>query len=295
MQAFILAAKLGLSAGALDALLAFGIVLIYRTTGVLNFAQAATGAVATYAAFSVSQGRPLWLAVLAGLGMGGGLGGATYWAVGGIRSRHYALATAVATLAVAILLQQVIGIFWTNTQGQFPDPLPFSSGIDIGGVPIDWSTIARLAVASALALGIGAYLRWSRNGTMVRAAADNPSAARLCGGNVRLLLTGVWTVAGMLTAIAGMFVGQAGLTPNFLDPFLIAAVIAAVLGGLRSLTGAFLGALGLEVARTLFVYYEPQHLPDVTMYTQTFVIVVLILVLLLAPRRWLARGADRQV
>jgi branched-subunit amino acid ABC-type transport system permease component len=99
----------------------------------------------------------------------------------------------------------------------------------------------------------------------------------------------------MLTAIAGMFVGQAGLTPNFLDPFLIAAVIAAVLGGLRSLTGAFLGALGLEVARTLFVYYEPQHLPDVTMYTQTFVIVVLILVLLLAPRRWLARGADRQV
>lgn len=295
MQEFIVAVKLGVGAGALDAMLAFGVVLIYRTSGVLNFAQAATGAIATYAAFSVSQGRPLWIAVCVGLLVGGLVGAATYFAIGGIRSRHYALTTAVASLAVAILLQRIIGIFWTDTQGQFPNPLPFSSGLSIDGVPIGSTTIAEFLTAAALALAVGAYLRWTRSGTMVRAVADNYDAAQLCGGNVRLVLASVWATSGMLAAVAGMYLGQLGLTPNFVDPFFIPALIAAVLGGLRSLTGAFAGALGLEVAKNLFVTYEPQHFTDLTLYTQTFVIVVLIVVLPFAPRRWLAGPSERRI
>ena len=295
MQEFLLAVKLGVAAGALDALLALGIVLIYRTSGVLNFAQAGTGVVAAYAAYSVAQGQSLWVAVPAGLLIGAAIGTATYAVIGGIRSSRYALTSAVATLAVAILLRQIVGVFWGTITGQFPNPFPLG-GFTLDGVVVDYSTIARVSTAAGLVLAIGAMLRWTRTGTMLRALADNPEAVLLCGGNVHALLAGVWAVAGTLAAVAGLFVAQTGLTPSFMDTFLIGALIAAVVGGLRSLTGAFLGAIGLEVARNLFGVYEPRLLSvDLTPYTQTFVIVLLIGVLIVVPRRWLGQNVERRV
>jgi branched-chain amino acid transport system permease protein len=296
MQDLLRTVTLGLGAGALDAMLAFGIVLIYRTTGVLNFAQAATGAFAAYAAFAVSQGRPLWLAVMAGLLVGAGLGVGTYAAVGRLQAGNYALSAAVATLAVSILIRQLISIFWGTTFGLFPDPFQ-SSGVSIGQGIIRYSVIAAIATAAILALTIGALLRWTRQGTMIRALADNPTGAVLCGANPQHLLIGVWAAGGLLGAIAGMYVAQSGLSsPSFLDPYLIGALIAAVLGGLRSLTGTFFGAMGLEIARNLFLYYAPQHFSyDLTPYTNTFVIVVLIAILILAPRRWLGHGMERRI
>lgn len=296
MQDLLRTVALGLGSGALDAMLAFGVVLIYRTTGVLNLAQAATGAFAAYAAFAVSQGRPLWLAVMAGLVVGAGLGTGSYAAVGRLRTRNYALSSAVATLAVSILLRQLISIFWGTTFGLFPDPFQ-SAGVSVGQGVIRYSVIAAIGTAALLALTIGALLRWTRQGTMIRALADNPTGAVLCGANLRPLLIGVWAAGGLLGAIAGMYVAQSGLSsPSFLDPYLIGALIAAVLGGLRSLTGTLFGAMGIEIARNLFLYYEPQHFSyDLTPYTNTFVILVLIAILILAPRRWLGQGVDRRV
>src|SRR5947209_5304654 len=119
MQDLVQTVFAGAAAGSLDALLALGIVLIYRTTGVLNFAQAATGTFAAYVAYSLAQSHPLWLAVLGSLLVAAALGAASFWAVSGITTRDYALTTAVATLALAILLQQAIAIIWGPTLGVF--------------------------------------------------------------------------------------------------------------------------------------------------------------------------------
>lgn len=296
MDEFARAVVSGVGAGTLDALLAFGVVLIFRTTGVLNFAQAAIGTFAVYVAYAVAPGRPLWAPVAAGILAGALAGMATFGTVHGIRSRNYALTSAVATLAAAVLLRQVVAVFWENTSGQFPSPFPAFAGITLGNVFVSASTIGAAVTTLLLALAIGSFLRWTRTGMMVRALSDNPEAAQLCGGHAAVLVLGIWGVAGALAAIAGMWVAQLGLTPVFLEPFFIGALVAAVLGGLRSLTAALLGAVAIEVAWNLLVAYGSQYVPfELLSYSSTFVLLVLILTLLLVPRRWLAGSMERRV
>jgi branched-chain amino acid transport system permease protein len=292
MDTFLQAVIQGVGLGSLDALLAMGIVLIYRMTGVLNFAQAATGALGTYVIYSVSQGRALWLAVAAGLLASAAIGVGTHRALSTMQARQQALTAAVATLAVAVIIEQAIRTGWgTVSLAPFPAPIGLGS-ISIGSLSVADLTLWSSGTALVLALGIGAFLRYTRVGTMMRALADNPDAAGLCGGNIGLLVAGVWAASGALAGVAGFFAAQVLFDPTVLDTYFVGALIAAVLGGLRSLTGAFAGAVGLEIAHNLFSTYAPANLAG---YTQTFLILLLIVVLVIAPKRWLASAPLRTV
>jgi branched-chain amino acid transport system permease protein len=290
MTTFLQAVIGGAGQGALDAMLALGIVLIYRTTGVLNFAQASTGTLAGYVIYSVSQGRSLWLAVSVGLAVAAALGAGAHAAVSSIRSKQYALTAAVATLALSVLLQYLVRKGW-GVSGIYPSPFGLGAWT-IGDVSIAYYYAGSLATAAALAVGIGAFLRWTTTGTMLRALADDPDAAQLCGGNVGAMIYGIWAVAGILAGVSAFFAFQITFQSSFVDTLFVGALIAAVLGGLRSLTGAFAGAIGLEVARDLFQTYASGSLVG---YTQTFLLLLLIGVLLFAPRRLLAQSAGRVV
>lgn len=289
MQTLLQTIVLGITSGAVDALLALAIVLIYRTTGVLNFAQAATGSLAAYVAFSLAQGRPLWLALGGMLLVAGALGAATSLAVSVAPGPGHALTSAVASLAVGILLEQIIAVGWGSALGNFPAPFG-PAAVTVGGISVTWSGLAGVVVAAGLALALAAFLRWTRRGTMLRALEDDPEAVTLCGADVGHLVLTVWAIAGALAAIAAFFAAQLLFAPGYLDPYFLAALVAAVVGGLRSLTAAFAGALALEVARDLFQTYAPNQL---TPFAQTFLILVLIAVLVLAPRRWLTSGGER--
>jgi branched-chain amino acid transport system permease protein len=291
MEEFLTTVVGGVGHGAFDAMLALGIVLIYRTTGVLNFAQSATGSFALYVIYSVSQGYPLWMALGAASAVGAALSVATYGVIAGIRTRHYALTSAVATLAVSILIGQAILVGWGSAGGTLPALLTGAS-INVGNAVIPLIMIAALFTCAVLAGGLGAFLAWTRAGTMLRALADNPDAARLCGGNVTLLVAGVWAVAGVLATFAAFFAAEFGsFSPDVFGGFLVGALIAAVLGGLRSLTGTLLAAIGVEISRNLVLTYSP----DLAAYVQTFLILLLIAVLIVVPRRWLASGTRRLV
>ena len=298
MTNFLLTVILGVFQGSLDALLALGIVLIYRTTGVLNFAQAATGTLATYVVYWMSQGRGLailWLAVPISLLVGGCTGVATYGAVRSIRAKRHALTAAVATLAMAILIraliQQSINVGGYSAVGQFPDPFS-ASFFSIGDLTVAYFYVAAITCSATLALGIGAFLQWTRIGTMLRAMADNVDAVALCGGRITVLAAGAWFAGGVLAAVAGFFYALLSFNPSFLDPLFVASLIAAVLGGLRSLTGAFIGGIALEVGDNLFQVYGPE---DYRAFALTFLIVLLIAVLVLAPKKWLAPSSRRLV
>lgn len=292
MDEFIQTVILGAGSGAVDALLAMGIVLIYRTTGVLNFAQATTGTLASFVVYSVALDHPLWVAIVAGLAAGSALGVGTDRVVSAIKTKNHALTSAVATLAVAILLQQAIRIGWGSTAGNFPMPFGISSW-QVGSITVPYVTAASLITSAALVTAIGAFLQWTRVGTMLRAVADNKTAARLNGGNIGLLVGGVWAMSGALAATAGFFAAQVqSFDGSLLDVVFLGALLAAVLGGLRSLVGAFVGAIALEVVRSLFSLYAPD---TVNAYGDTFLLVLLILFLVIAPRRWLAPPGARIV
>jgi len=294
MDTVLQAVVLGVGAGALYALLAMGIVLVFRTTGVLNFAQAATGMFATFVMYSVSMGRPIWVALTAGIATGAVVGVLTNRAVSNLKTRQIALVSAVATLAIAILLQQAIRIGWGSAPPIVPFPTLFSiaPAFSIGTVVVPQLYLAAVIVALVIAFCIGMLLRFTRQGTMIRALADDPKAAGLCGANVGLLLAAVWAISGALAAVAGFFVAHLQFEASALDVYFVSALLASVLGGLRSLTGAFAGACVLESAKNLFQNYAP---PDFQPYAQTFLIVLLISVLVLAPRRWLTQGPRRVV
>jgi branched-chain amino acid transport system permease protein len=291
MQQVSQSVVLGVAQGALDALLALGIVLIYRTTGVLNFAQSGTGMLSAFTVYSVAQGRPLWIGVSAGLMVAAATGVATFGLVSGIKTRQFALSAAVATLAVGILLQYIIRVGWGTTSGIFPNPFGFNVWT-VGDVTIAYSSLAGVVTAILLAIGLGSFLRLTRIGTMLRAIADNPEAARLCGGNNTVLIAGIWAASGMLAGVAAFFAADIVFAPSFLDTYFVAALIASVLGGLRNLVGAFVGAIALEIARNLFTVYASASIVG---YTQTFVILLLIVVLVFAPRHLLAGSEGRMV
>jgi branched-chain amino acid transport system permease protein len=297
MQQFLRAVANGVGTGALDALLALGIVLIYRTTGVLNFAQASIGAFGSFCIYAIAQAAPLLIALPGGVLMGAACGFCCFATINTMRAKSQTVAAAVATLALSILLQQLIAVIWGPTEVTLPNPFP-AGLVTFGDVSLFYSTVFGIVVTAVLVVSIGLLLKWTKVGTMVRAVADNSQLARLSGGNAGLLIGAIWAVSGALATLAGFFVAEfaGGLMPSFLDTFLIAALIAAVLGGLHSLTATFLGAIGIEIVRNLFVVYEPNlPIPDYTAYTQTFVIFVLIVVLVIVPRRWLAQSSERRV
>src|SRR5205823_1123595 len=134
--------------GAFDALLALGIVLTYRTSGVLNFAQASTGTFAAFVMVSVAQGRPLLLALGAGMLAGAAAGAGTYGVVREIRATSNPLTAAVATLAVALVLQQFVRVGWGSdpTNLVFPQPFGFDT-FSVGSVVIAHIYVAALATA----------------------------------------------------------------------------------------------------------------------------------------------------
>jgi branched-chain amino acid transport system permease protein len=233
------------------------------------------------------------VALLGAMLVAGLIGAATYGSILGVRSQHYALTAAIATLAVSSLLQQVVKSAWPETVS-YPASFP-STPISIGPWQISELYVAALATGVTLLVLVTAFLRWTRVGTMIRALADNSPAARLCGANVAALVAGVWGVAGALAALAGFFEAQITFDPFFLAPAFLMALIASVVGGLRSLPIAFLGAIGLEVASTLFQSYAGNVSSDLPSYAKTFLLVLLIAFLLIAPARWIGRVRGRTV
>lgn len=293
MQSLIQTIILGLGPGALEGIMAIGIVLIFRTGGVINFSLGATGTVGCFVAYSAAQGRPLLVAVLVGCLVGAAAGGASYVIVSGVRSRHVALAAAVATLAIAILLDQIVRALW-STPGPFPSAFS-PTLVTAGPWQIPPLYVAAILAGCILVVLIQAWLKWSRIGTMVRAVADQPSAARLSGANVPLILGGIWAPAGALAVVSGFFQSQITFDYTYLDPVFLGALIAAVLAGLRSVPLAYAGGIALEVTRTLYQTYVVNISSDLAGYAQTFVLLLLVAALLIAPRRWLTHAGGRTV
>lgn len=285
MQTFLQTVVLGLGTGSLDALLAVGLVLIYRTTGILNFSLASAGTISSYVTVSVASGRPLVLGVGAGIACGALLGLLTDLALRRVLRNGGELTAAVGSLAVAVLFAQVVHIAWGGQSGQFPAPFGVTS-LSVGGIVIPELYLSSFVTSGVLAVALGGVLRCTRTGRMIRALSDSPETAELCGANRAVLVGSVFACAGALSAVASFFAAQIVFDPSFMDPFFLAALIAAVLGGLRSLPTAFVASLLLEVARTLFQAYAPG---TISLYTQTFLLVLLVAVLALARGPFLLR------
>jgi branched-subunit amino acid ABC-type transport system permease component len=244
----------GLANGTIYALVALGVVVVYRVSRVVNLAHGAMGVFATFCfhyVFVRGWALPVVAAFLLTLGVGAGLGVATERAfVGPVRSRG-TLVTLVMTVGVLLLFTELTVQIWgPNTP---PIASVFSDrAVKFGGTGV---TVHQFATAaSVVLLGIGLYLLLNRTryGTAIEAIAEDPGAARIVGLPVQTIVTATWAIGGASAALAGMlYIHLNTLDPISLTFVLIFSLVAAVLGGFNSLPLAVAGSLGVGVTFSL--------------------------------------------
>jgi branched-chain amino acid transport system permease protein len=269
----------GIAIGSVYGALALALVLIFRSTGIVNFAQGEMAMFSTFVAWGLVQGGlPLGLALLVAL--------AASFAGGMVIERvvirpvegEDPLTLLIVTLGLFILLNSAAGWIWGFGNRGFPRALPGGSG-EVLGVRLSYESLGIVAVLLAVCGLLYLLFERTKLGLAMRAAAANPASARLVGIDVgRTLMIG-WGLAALLGALAGVMVApQLFLDVNFMGGVLVYSFAAATLGGFDSPKGAVIGGWIIGVAETLAGEYIGFIGSDLTILVPLAIIFAVLLV-----------------
>jgi branched-chain amino acid transport system permease protein len=249
----------GAALGSVYALVALGFVVVFKATGVINFAQGSLLAVGAYLTYTATAGAglPFPLAVIAAAA------GAVAVAVGVerlvVRPLRGAPAVAVvlATLGVAIVLDQLVTVVWGFRPHHLGDPWGARS-VRLGGLVLAQVDVASLVVVAAVVAGLAAFFRRSRLGLALRAAAADVEAAAVHGVRPALVSRLAWALAAAVATAAGVLLasGPGSATPD-LGGLALRAFPAVLVGGFTSLGGALAGGVVIGVVEVLTARYLP--------------------------------------
>jgi branched-chain amino acid transport system permease protein len=294
MQQFFQTLTTGLSDGAIYGSLALALVLIYKATEVINFAQGEMAMFTTYIAWALMDHGAAWAwwafgATLVIAFIGGAL---IQTVVIRPLERASVLTVVMATIALLVILNGLAAWIWSPQLQFFPSPFPTTSWV-IGGVHISKQDVGTFGVVLACLVVLWLFFRFTKLGLAMRAGALNPSAARLLGVRTSWLLALGWGFAAALGAVSGMMVAPTVfLTPNMMQAVLIYAFAAAVLGGLESPVGAVAGGIGLGVMLNMLGTYV--H-PVTSELRLPVALLILLIVLLVKPAGLFGRVVVRRV
>jgi ABC-type branched-subunit amino acid transport system ATPase component/ABC-type branched-subunit amino acid transport system permease subunit len=282
-RAVVVGAIIGLT----YALLAAGLVLIFRASRVINFAHGQIGALCAgvLAKLVLDLHWPFVLALVAVLALGGAIGAAVE--LGIVRRLFDAprLLLFVATLGVSQLLLVIQFMLpkVEGSQGTSVFPSPLSWAWRVGGVRLASPEIMVILIAPLVVIAMGLFLTRTRSGLAVRAASDNADMSELSGISTRRVSTMVWVIAGSLSALTSVLLApvqgtlvntpSAALGPGLLMP----ALAAGLVGGLTSLPWTLVGGVVIGIAQSLLVVHFPTT-PGVVDLFMFLAILVLVLV-----------------
>jgi branched-chain amino acid transport system permease protein len=272
----------GVSFGMIYAAVALSLVLIWRGTRLLNYAQGGMAMITTYIAIEVIYHTgSYWAGFVVALVAGILLGAVCQLTVIRPTMNKPPLNAVIVTIGLLVLLEGLAGIFFG---GQFRSfPAAFSvTGLKIGGTALGVSTFDVFVVVAVLVttLVLAAAFRYTSAGLRMRAAAFNATIARLSGIRVARVLTVGWALAGLLGALAGVLVSPSTfLYPNSMDTIFVFGFTAAVIGGLDSPVGAVTGGLLLGLALS----YAGGYLPSGASLVPLVALGILVVVLMVRP------------
>jgi branched-chain amino acid transport system permease protein len=282
----------GVSTGAVYAAVALALVLIWRATRIVNFAQGGMLMITTFIGLSVITATgSYWLGFVVALASGLVLGAVVERVL--IRPVESAppMNAVIVTLGLLILLQASAGMIWGNSPRSFPAALSIR-GYHVGGSNLLFSPDDTfvVVVVAAVALGLTLLFRATSLGLQMRAAAFQPEVARLVGVRVGRMFTVGWALAALVGSLAGVLVAPSLFVgPNTFDPILIFGFTAAVLGGLDSPVGAVLGGLILGLALSYVSGYEGSAMVNMA------ALVILVGILMLKPTGLFSATRERRV
>jgi branched-chain amino acid transport system permease protein len=279
----------GLADGAIYASLALALVMIYRATDLVNFAQGDMAMFSTYIAWTlVNAGIPFWAAFLVTL-VASFLGGMAIERIV-IRPVENApvLAAVVVTIGLLLIFNSVAGWIFTYTLQEFPSPFADRT---LFGALMTTRDLGVIGVTLVMLLMLFAFFRFTATGLAMRAAAQNPESARLCGIPVGRMLAIGWGLAAAIGATAGIMVAPVlFLDPNMMGGVFLYAFTGALLGGITSPVGAVVGGLIVGVTENLVGTYLLA-----SQLKLTVALVLIILVLLIKPNGLFGTAIVRRV
>ena len=283
----------GIATGAIYASLALALVLIYRAMDLANFAQGEMAMFSTFVAYTMITSFHLPFAVVFPLTIVISFAGGVV--IERVMIRPFEgkpiLTLVIVTLALFNLTNGLAGLVFGYILKDFPSPFS-ASPIILGGIYIGQQDLGILAFCLVILSIVYVFFRFTKVGLAMRAAALYPESSKLVGVRVSWMLALGWGLAAAIGATAGMMIAPITfLDPNFMQPILLFAFAAAVLGGIESPLGAVLGGLLVGVLLALVGTYLPagQNLRI------PFALVVIVAVLLIRPAGLIGRAAVKRV
>ncbi len=282
----------GLASGSLYALIGIAIVLVLQATDVPNFAQGEMAMFATFVAYSLMTkvGLGWWLALPVTLAFAALQGVVVQQLVIRPLLGSPTINAVIATLGLNMALHSVAGMIWGNETHVFASPVADLPVFKVFGVNVAPDSALTILVSVAMIVIFTAILRHTRAGIALRAASQNQSVARLMGISVSRSFALAWAMGAIAGLVAGLLVAPIlFLDVNMMGPLLIKGFAGAVLGGLSSLTGVFVGGLMLGVVENLMGAYVSGS------FSEALSFLLIIGVLIVAPAGIFGRVKSQKV
>jgi len=292
VQQLLTTALTGLTLGAVYAAFALALCLIWRSTRIVNFAQAPMAMITTYVALVViDAGYSYWVGFAAALLCGLVLGAVVERVVVRPVEGKAHINAVILTLGLFIVLHSAAAIIFGSRYRSFPAPFGLR-GLKVGDTSIALTgfgifTIVAVVVVMALLVLL---FRYTDLGLKMRAAAFNQEVARLLGVRVGRMLTLGWALAALVGSLSGLLIAGGSLVhPGYMDSVVVYGFVAAVLGGLDSPAGSVIGGVLLGLSLSFVSGYVGSELVALA------ALVILMGVLLLRPGGLFSHTAERRV
>ncbi|MBA2529411.1 MAG: branched-chain amino acid ABC transporter permease [Euzebyales bacterium] len=278
MDQFVQLTVTGLANGAILALAALGFVLIYKASGVINFAQGEFLLIGAYVIYAVIA--------QVGLHYSAGIAAAVVVAIAlGVAVERLILRPLVGqptisvimvTIGLAQLLRSVIQIFFGTNPRSFPEFIPGGT-LDVAGATVPVDRLWGIGLAALTLAAFTVFFQRSRDGIAMRAVADDQQAALTMGISVRRVFALSWALAGISAVIGGMLVANITGVSGAITGFGLTVFPVVILGGLDSIAGAMIGGAVIGLLTTYTGGYIGGGLQTVVPY------LALVLILLVRP------------
>ncbi len=272
----------GVAAGAIYGALALALVLVYRASHTINFAQGEMALLGAYLswqffAFGLPLLAALAVSVLACAVLGMGIERVL---IRPLAKRNQHLPMIITTLGLMIALNAVIAWVWGHQTREVP-PVLGQGAVEVAGAALSRQDLVIIATVLGGAIALAAFFRFTRTGLFMRATVGDPESARLSGVRTGRMLSVGWGLAGGIGAIAGTLIApELFLQPGMMAPVLIYAFAAATLGGLDSPLGAIVGGIIVGLAENIAGTYVPWIGSE---FKQGLALAIILVVLLLRP------------
>jgi branched-chain amino acid transport system permease protein len=282
----------GLAVGACYSLLALAMVIIYKTSEVLNFAQGEMAMVSTFVTFTILDSYHVafpWavaltflFAILLGV----------FFEIAFLRQAKdpNVLGLMIITLGFEMVLMGFAGWKWGPDQRSFPFPVSSVETYNISGYLISKINFWTILISFILMFVLFLFFRYAKLGIAMRATQQNPLAARIMGIRTKWILSFTWAISSVVGAVAGMLIAALGVLdpPMMMDP-LLKGFASAVLGGMTSLPGSAVGGALLGIIENLFGGYVSLAFKSVVAFA------IIVVMLCIRPSGLLARHYEKKV